>query len=451
MLAEVRAWLKERMYRMVMSAAFLPIVMVLAFLLRFVWVEVVTNYPISDFRWYFDRGVEIANGLGFALPGAGGVRVPVASNPPGYPLFLAVIFKVFGASMLVAKIMNAVLQMGALYCVYALARDLFRSEFAGRVALTILAFYPNGIAYTSIIANESLFMAIYLGATLTLLAALRGKSLWWGICSGAAWGYAGLIKPQVLALPILILLLYAVDAFRRRQGWHWAKVSALTVLAMALLVVPWIVRNALVLGKPVMNTTVGQNLFMGNCPDTNGGWVALWSPDNPRTAAMLPPMQPRELDNDIAARNAAMRYLRAHPERLYMTAGAKMRCLYGWEDGVYWNQYYLEKESPRLQGFLSAFGRIGDQYYVLLGVGFVLAVLILPWQPLARRRRVGLPAIGIATVLFFTAICIITYGRPRYHMPMIPWAAIYIGGLLRSAVQPDDTRLSPDDHARKGT
>src|SRR5437899_2735449 len=116
-----------------------------AFLVRLAWALLVDPKPVSDFDWYFAKGIDISHGLGYQEHGA-----PTAFWPVGYPAFLGAIFALFGRSLLIAKIANALLYTGVLALSYWLAGRLFRSTLTAKLALLILAFYPNHIAYTSL-------------------------------------------------------------------------------------------------------------------------------------------------------------------------------------------------------------------------------------------------------------------------------------------------------------
>ncbi|MEW6772090.1 MAG: hypothetical protein AB1330_11985, partial [Bacillota bacterium] len=72
-----------------------------AFLLRLTWNLTVHTYPISDFAWYHERAVGLIQGEGYSVDGR-----PTAYWPIGYPLFLAVVYKVFGPHFYVAKAFN---------------------------------------------------------------------------------------------------------------------------------------------------------------------------------------------------------------------------------------------------------------------------------------------------------------------------------------------------------
>ncbi|HSN58057.1 MAG TPA: hypothetical protein VLR72_01100, partial [Clostridiaceae bacterium] len=61
-----------------------------------IWVMLVDAKPFSDFQYYYDVAVNVANGLQW-----GNTYTAV-----GYSIILGGLFKIFGASLMTAKIFN---------------------------------------------------------------------------------------------------------------------------------------------------------------------------------------------------------------------------------------------------------------------------------------------------------------------------------------------------------
>jgi 4-amino-4-deoxy-L-arabinose transferase-like glycosyltransferase len=92
---------------------------------------------------------------------------------------------------------------------------------------------------------------------------------------GAACGLAMLIKPNVILLPLIVAgVLLSKPALRRR-------VTAFAVVLL-LFLAPWVVRNALVFGRPMLSSAFENNLALVSAPATlieaNHENVAPWTP-----------------------------------------------------------------------------------------------------------------------------------------------------------------------------
>ena len=46
---------------------FVPVCVALAVLIRLLWIALMDTQPVSDFRWYYDRAIEISRGNGYVI------------------------------------------------------------------------------------------------------------------------------------------------------------------------------------------------------------------------------------------------------------------------------------------------------------------------------------------------------------------------------------------------
>ncbi len=77
------------------------IILILGLVASILWVILVDTMPFSDFKYYYDLAVDIANGLPW-----GDTYTSI-----GYSIVLGGIFKLFGASLMNAKIFNLILTL----------------------------------------------------------------------------------------------------------------------------------------------------------------------------------------------------------------------------------------------------------------------------------------------------------------------------------------------------
>src|SRR5215475_2974600 len=221
--------------RIVMDQRFVPVCLFLATVIRLIWISWVDAPQVRDFMWYQQFARNIADGKGYSLNG-----IPTGYWPIGYPGLLGIVFYVTGESVFVGKLLNIVLYIGAILLTYRLSQRLFHQEYAARVTVCLLCFYPNHIAYTALLSSEILF--IFLVALSALTFEMARERAGFLMLSGMFWGLAGLTKPQALVLPFLFLLFFSksVSSFVR---------SGILVYSIALLTVsPWLIRNHNVFG-----------------------------------------------------------------------------------------------------------------------------------------------------------------------------------------------------------
>ena len=432
----VRFWLnglRVRLISLESSRTFIPICLVLALALRVGWLLFVSPAPVSDFRWYFERGRDMAAGYGYSMQTGDfwpdNVAPPFLSAEPGrqltaywpvgYPAFLAGLFFVFGPSIWVGQIANLVLSGLILILAYQIAKRLFQSELSGRLTLLLLAFYPDHIFYTSLIATEILFLFLLLLTGLFLL--LAQNNLRWAVAAGVVCGLACLVKPQTILVPGLVI----ASQFARELGWpalrHYLKIGLISYLLLGLTLVPWTWRNYTLFNDVVfISTNGGYNLLVGNNPHADGAY----GHHKPITA-MLSDVSD-EQTRDAKATALAISYIREHPWQTIKLWPQKVWHLYKRESiGLYWNQQGLSAEMNQrfatLFAILMTFAQI---YYGVLAILFAGSLFTLK----RVYSRIGLyPFLPISFIIYFTGITILTFGIGRFHFPIIPWVIMVIG------------------------
>ena len=429
-----------RVEAVIRSRWFVPICLLAALAVRVIWVFLFDPTPVSDFGWYHARATEIAAGAGYTIDGA-----PTAYWPIGYPGALGILYRFFGPSLLAGRLLNVVLSVGTLAIVYGITRRLFRSISTARWALLILAFYPGQIAYTSLLASETLSaFTLLLGVYLLLDERLTASRAAW---SGFVCGLACLVRPLVIPVPAVVCAVSAFGRERRRHvGAHFRRALIVYVVLLATLV-PWTVRNYGVFDHLIyVSTNGGLVLYIGNNPKATGRYI-WWEEMTEQVGSG------NEYERDRRGRQAAVAYIRSHPrETLRLWPEKLFRLYYRGDEGIRRNiegltgtdLYFrtpdeqrrilesVDGSTARRMRWLRAASRVSLAYYYGIMASALVGLLVL----LRRRRRFGttFPTHGVFVVLYFTAVHIVTFAGPRYHFPMIPWIAMYSGALLASAV-----------------
>ncbi len=192
---------------------------------------------------------------------------PTLIRLPGYPIFLAGIYSVFGHDNNTAvRIINALVDTASCTLVALLAcywePDEKRKRSAAMIALALAAVCPFTAIYVATILTEvpTIFfaLALCLLTTFAFRAATFKRSLWWWGATGLVAGIAVFFRPDsglfagAIGLTLVITWLLGrrtadEGGTRLRVLWHRApKVLAQgAVLSVAFLVVlvPWTVRN----------------------------------------------------------------------------------------------------------------------------------------------------------------------------------------------------------------
>ena len=297
-------------------------VILLAVLLRAV-VMVRASGTFDDPDNYVPLARSLAAGDGFMLRGR-----PTAYRPPLYPLMLAPLISRGGdPAFLGIALLHLGLGAGTVWLTAAAAKgsDLSRGQVA--IAALVTACDPVLVWQSRSVMTET--PAAFL--TAATLAALCQPGWLGPVLGGLGFGLAALCRPSLLAGAVLTIM----AALAVRPGELRLRLMRGGLLALTLVIVlsPWMIRNALVVGAPVWATTHGgYTLALANNPVyydevLNGQpgrvwtghdqWI-WWDSVNSATKGMSEPEADRYLSAQVGnlARNRPVDFGRAILARL---------------------------------------------------------------------------------------------------------------------------------------
>jgi 4-amino-4-deoxy-L-arabinose transferase-like glycosyltransferase len=387
-------------------------IVALATALRLAWVLYAETEPVWFFDpWHYDRlAAALADGRGYVNEAG----QPTAYYPPGYPAVLGALYWLVGHRPVAGEALNVVLGALTAGLVYWVGRHVFGSR-AGLLAALAFAVFPSHILYASQLHSEVVFTAVYLlSLGLLLTAPPPGEQRWvlFWLAAGLVAGAAGLIRPVGLSLLAVAPLALWV------RGTSWAALARgtlLAVLAAALVVTPWIVRNAARVGVPTISTNSGLNFWIGNHEGATGGWG--WPP-----ADVFPvisqDLQEQEVHDYRRGFELGWRFIREQPLDALALLPRKAYHLY--TDDAH---AVTVAETWGHTSFLSEGGRralrgLTDGFYYLVAAA-ALAGLLLPIGAAQGQRwplATALAGWTLAHLLFF--------GEPRFHLPVTPVMAV---------------------------
>ena len=190
---------------------------------------------------------------------------------PGAPLLYAgAFYATGGAREGTARIVELLLGLAAIGVVYLLGRRI-NCRPAGLIAAFGVAIYPPFIHSTGALFSEPAAIFTLPAAVLAFLWAGEQRQLRAWLAPGFLFGLTALIRPEYLLVGVAFAALAAIRLGRER-GWR-PGVAGASILVAALLVpiVPWTVRNAVVLDRVVpISTGGGKALYVGTYLPADG-------------------------------------------------------------------------------------------------------------------------------------------------------------------------------------
>jgi 4-amino-4-deoxy-L-arabinose transferase-like glycosyltransferase len=356
----------------------------------------------ADMTQYHERAVHLVTT---------GTLMPDALRGPGYPLLLAAAYWLGGVSFWSARVANALVGGVLTLATGWLARRAGAGEHAW-IAAAIVAVYPALVLSSVYLMPDSLY------ATLAMLALLlvRHRSAVMGAAGGVVAGLAILTRSvgvALLAVPV-VLALWTMAARAAAPRAALARLAAF-VVACVVVLAPWLAFTSRVAGGPLLDTTSGMNVLLGN-HDGATGRLSM-SDDAPLRQAYVTGAR-SEADASARALRAGLAWAASHPGAWLRLAAAKVGYLFGLEGREHAWVYG--------QGY---FGARATWVVTAWGVALLAAFPCLVVAALAGVVRAGgaVAPVHVALAAFVVATAalhVVSFAESRFHLPLVPVLAV---------------------------
>lgn len=381
---------------------------VVAVLVRvLVWLSARDAGVFADMSQYHERAL--------ALLSTG--AMPDALRGPGYPLALATAYATALPPFDAARLMQAFLGGVLTWTTAQLAEQAGAGARRGWAA-AVVALYPGLVLSSVYLMPEGLYTTLAMVAVWLVVSADERSSAHATprvMLAGALTGMTLLTRSVGLAL--LPAMLAAVMT-GRGFGESWlVRVRALALGGTVMLAVvsPWLWFTTLVAGAPMLDTTSGLNLLIGNHPGATGRLemdaVAALEDRYLRGAAT--PAEASRL-----AVTAGVTWAVTHPVDWLRVSGRKVQFLFGLEGREHVWVYSVGYFGARAPWAVAWWG-------VALMAGFPLLCLAA-LAGLGRGLAWHTPTVTALALLVVgtTALHVVSFGESRFHLPLIPALAV---------------------------
>lgn len=247
-------------------------IMLLALLLRVAFVLLISHPELRTGDWQFTGDEADYHGIAAALATTGQYSDvpqgrPTAYRTPGFVLPLALIYYLAGVRPFLGVVLNVILGTLIVGSIGLVAHQTFRAPIAVAAAMLVAAAVPSFVQNSAALTSDSLAVLCTFMMLAWLIRWHRQGQVGSALAAGGWFAWSFLTRASIgFALPLLA----AWMLWSRPKGATTRGLAAFC-LVFAAIVLPWVVRNELVMGDAYPGGTVtGWNLWQTNNPVTAG-------------------------------------------------------------------------------------------------------------------------------------------------------------------------------------
>ena len=341
-------------------------------------------------------------------------------HSPGYAYFLGAIYKVLGPRVFPALLVQTALGVGTVLLTTLLGRHLFGGIAGILAGVFVLLSAPFYFFETKLLdATLSVFMA-----TLAVYLAVLAHKKTVIFAAGLAAGVLGVVRANLLVVPMLILMVWLFEAWKRKRSWSSVLVYAAgALLALAPPFIYNLQRGAFV---PVA-TQGGFNFYIGNSRGATGVFT-----DLPGTTGII---ARQEAEADSLMRAHLGRVLPAGEESRYWMQRALREIE---TDPGHWlgllakkSFLYVNRQEENVNGSLEL---EKEHVWVLRAAAVPFNLLVwlgvlgiaLAWRE-ARRGMCSFAtqAIPMTLIVATFVTCVLFFVITRLRLPAVPILAVF--------------------------
>lgn len=225
----------------------------------------------TDQSGYQRLGASLATTGQFTRYADATVFVPEVIRTPGYPAFVAVVYRLFGVNNdLAVAIAQAFVFVGICWMVAAITRRA-AGDRSAIVAGVMTALYSPLPYFGSLILTELWTAFAATAAILVCLRAAQEQRLRDYVIAGALFTATTLVRPAFVLMPFFVAIAVPLLVRQQRQARAlkgWAALAATAAIAL----LPWLAYNYVNLGQVTLSPAggVGRGLW-------EGSWQGRWS------------------------------------------------------------------------------------------------------------------------------------------------------------------------------
>lgn len=350
------------------------------------------------------------------IAGGNWIGSSIFFRAPFYPYFLALVYKIFGHSYFIPRLIQHIVGSFSCVLVYLLAKRLYNRStaiIAGLIASTygILIYFESELLLDSFLVFFDLLLILYL-----LNTEKNPKKYRW-LLGGMILGISAVTRPNILFfIPFIWIWIYV--SFKGRIKMKTILLyGSIFLLGVILLVAPVTLRNYIV-GKDLVliSSQGGINFHLGNNPKADGMSAIFYGADwqyrdfqFTAQKEMGKTLRPSEISKFYYKKG--LKFILGQPAKSFKLL---LKKLY-----LFWNKFEISNNQDIyfFRRYSSLIRILPLGFWIIAPLAFT-GILISFWQ----RRKIFLPFIFVVSYM----ITVVLFFVPaRFRLPVTPFLIIF--------------------------
>ena len=382
-----------------------------AFLIRLYFIFVDTRPVDYDQLTYDKMALSILNNHEFSIYKG----EPTAYVTPFYPIFLSIIYFLFGHSYVCVKMAQALLGSLTGVVIYFIAKEVFNRSVAV-FALFFMAISYFFIMHGILLLSENLFIIFVAFSLLFLIRLYKKPSYINAVLFGLMCSFATLTRSAYFFFPFMAgAFIFLKRGFIGITRLRLLKLCAATLICFSLPIALWSVRNFIVFKTFVpLGTESGVVLYSAYNPPEGKIFESAVHDNITLKASKMP-----EVEYSRFLTRQAILAIKNDLSKIYKYIPLRIMYFFSVID---WTSFNV----PGTYNFFSAF---------MLPLAFGGIILAL------RKRRSNFNLLLLLPIIYFILISVVITGVPRTRLPVEPYFIIFAAFFVNSIYKKKNFRL----------
>lgn len=364
---------------------------------------------------------------------------PDSLRLPGYPLFIALLYKIMGIRPLMVILVQIFLSLISIVLVHRISTLSFNNKKITSIACLLYTLDIHSAYVSTLLLTDTLFVIFFLLSLFYFFNYLKNNKVLILTLSAVMMGIANLIRPGVLLYPVVLLIIML--SFQKQNWITILKPICIFSTIVLLMTGTWDFRNYIKYGYWRLTTQAGYAILMDDVAFTEAR-ITNESPDSVvvRLQKQADSLGFRKESNIFKKSNIYIRmaekYIINHKKEFLLTqlygglhsfisvGNIGMAKDFGWKSGS--EKGFLHISFHRIAENFSHKKQAALGITILLIMGFQYFGAILGFLYIGKSGNILFLALCLLTIIYFTVLTS-AMSMYRYKLPFTPLLCIAAG------------------------